>query len=208
MSKIGNIFGGGNEAEEAAERARAAEAERQARIRQGYADVDTAFAGFDDDYYTDFKQSYLDWALPQLNKQHQGATRNLVLALSPRGMLNSGTQARLSGQLESDVEGKRQEILDRAEDITNKRRAAVEQARSSLYGNVRGSADPAAAAQQAANQAQILTPPPAYQPLGQLLQDFGATVAEIKSHSPVTRSGLGARIYSPSTGGGSSAMVG
>ena len=49
-----------------AERQRAEEEARQGRVREGADAINTAFAGYDDDFYKGISQNYLDFARPQV----------------------------------------------------------------------------------------------------------------------------------------------
>ena len=60
--------GSNKAAKRQAEEARRQEEERQARIKQGAAIIDQAFSGYDDDFYKDRYQAYVDFANPSAKK--------------------------------------------------------------------------------------------------------------------------------------------
>ena len=94
--------GGQAQAQEQAELQRAQEQARQGRVRAGKNNIDSTFAGYDDDFYDSRTQSYIDYAKPEVADQFKDATLQLRAALSRNGMLQSSVSAdqtaKLSGQ--------------------------------------------------------------------------------------------------------------
>jgi hypothetical protein len=120
------IFGGDGGAGDEAKRARAEEAARQARIKTGIGGIDSAFSGFDSNFYDGRKQAYLNFAMPQLNEQHDDAYRGLTYQLARQGLNESSTGADRFGRLQKTYDMNRQGVVDKGmETANNARRAAV-----------------------------------------------------------------------------------
>ena len=70
--------------DKSAEIARQEEAKRQARIAQGQRGIDSAFSGFNDEFYGNYGKQYSDYYNPQLNDQYSDAVKRLTLQLALR----------------------------------------------------------------------------------------------------------------------------
>mgnify|MGYP001004377967 FL=1 len=97
-------FGGKDNSRQQAAQAQAeqaaAEAARQSRIREGQANIDTAFGQFDDNYFGNFQKSFTDFYNPQIADQYARAKDKLIAALAGRGTLESTVGAAKFGDLE------------------------------------------------------------------------------------------------------------
>lgn len=202
-----SFFGGGGGADDAAEEARQREIERQEAIASGTKRVNSIFdTQFSPAFFQQRFQSALDFWLPQLQDQYTDAQRALTLALSRSGNLNSSVRAERFADLQQKFELQRQGIVDRARTGLNDEKSGIERARSSLISQLSSTADASGAAQQATNQARLLSEPPAYDPLEQVFQDVTAGLATAADVERRRRETIGATTFGPSRL--SSAIVG
>ena len=96
MAKKGASDGG---AEVAA--ARSDEQARQENIRSGTKKISDLFDGqFNDQFYDGRRDSFVNYASPQLADQHKDASKQLTFALERRGALDSSSRASLGSELE------------------------------------------------------------------------------------------------------------
>lgn len=164
------MSGGGGDGGSGA--ARADEQARQARIRQGTARIDNIFGQFDDDFYGGRRQSYLDYATPQLMDQYADAQKQLAYALDRAGTTDSSIRADREAELTKLFETNQRAVNDEALNFEQKARSNVEGARGNLITTLNSTADADAAAKQARSQAASLTQPDTYSPLAQLFANF------------------------------------
>jgi hypothetical protein len=174
--------------------ARAAEEQRQARIRAGMEGIDQNFAKFDDTYYDGLKTKYTDYYTPQLTDQYQKARQNLILELTRTGGINSSAGAQKLADLDLENQRQSQSMTDSALQFATQGRQDVERNRSEVVNQLNASADPAAAAAAATQRSQILQAAPAFSPIGELFTRFlqqggNAAMAESKGY-PGWKTGL------------------
>ncbi|MGO4314444.1 hypothetical protein [Agrobacterium sp. MCAB5] len=183
--------GGGNEAAQA----RADEQQRQDRIRQGTERVNSIFDGqFNDGYFDQRRQSYLDYASPQLEDQYGKAQKELTFALSRGGLLNSSVRAEKAGELQQLYDTNKQKLADDALSQATQARTAVEDARGNLVSTLNATGDAEGAASSAITRASALSQPAAYSPLSQLFAEFSAglgTQAALERANAYAGSGAG-----------------
>lgn len=180
-------------ARQEAEEARRREEERNARIAQAKAGVDAQFAPFNDEYFGGLRQSYLDFALPQLDRQFKDAEERLLLAIAdtsgnPYGSLLNTRRQRLL----DDYNAQLGLIQDTAREQEARAREMVANARQELYGQAQATADPNAAVTAARERVGALQTPPAYSPLGNLfaslLEGIATTAEAARAARPYDRS--------------------
>jgi len=164
------LFGGGGNNEAA--RAREEEAARQGRIRQGTNQIDSIFSRFNDDFFRKQRDSYTNYALPQLQQQRDDAARDLTFALDRTGQLGGSVRAQKTGELQRLFDLNEQQIRDQALAHESQARTGVENARADLVGMLNATGDTQGAVNSALSRATVLTQPQAYSPLGQLFADF------------------------------------
>ena len=78
--------GSSKAAKASAREARRQEEARQERIKQGAATIDNAFRGYDDDFFQDRYNSYVDFATPQREENTRRAAQDLAAALARQGI--------------------------------------------------------------------------------------------------------------------------
>mgnify|MGYP000701730260 CR=1 FL=1 len=193
-----NLFG--NKGDPAAD-ARRREEERQGRIAAGKSQINSAFEGFDDDFYGGRETSALKYYRPQLEDQYPKARRDLTLALARSGNLQSSTATRRFGDLNKRYKSNLLDIGSKAKDISTNARNRVEQTRGELFNQLSLSADPSAAANSAISRAQILGEDQAFSPLGQLFQNAAAGIGAYKTGE--ANRNIERTIYPVSAGSGS-----
>jgi len=195
---------GSDQAAADAAEARRREAERAARIRAGASNINNAFAKYDDGFFDNRRQSYLDFANPQLDDQFKDATRELTLALARSGILNSSAKSRRFGDLQTSYDNQSRAVSDKANEYVNNTRSAIELAKSDLLSQNQAMADPALAANLAANRATTATAMPAYSPLNQV---FASVTEGIATQADLERRGKARYQMSDLFGGGNSSKV-
>ena len=185
MGFLDSMFGGGvaKEARRAKKEARRVETERQDRITRGRADIERIFGTtYTPEFYAGVEKDYRDWAMPQLNRQSEEVTRNMLYALSRAGLTRSSAKSRGMGDIQMDFDTQRQNVAKTAMDLANQRRSQVEGQRQGIESQLYAATDPAAAAQAANNAARNYSFAPEYSPMGQILQDVSAAYGMSKQN--------------------------
>lgn len=155
----------------AAERAKAEEAARQAKIKEGQGLIDKAFAQYNDDYYNNYKGKYLDYYNADLDKQYSTAVDELTAQLAGRGMLESTSGAAQIAKLAETLSTQKSLIANQAGDEANNLRAKMESGKSDLYALNQSSADPAAINARALASAGSFVAPASFNPLASVFAD-------------------------------------
>lgn len=170
---------GGNSGAKEARIARAEEAARQERIRQGTQRIGTIFdSNFNDQFFDGRRQAYIDYATPQVEDQFADAQKQLTFALARGGNLNSSVRGEKAGELQQRFDLTKQEVADKGLSYANEARANVENARSDLVGMLNATGDAEGAASSAISRAATLSQPMAFSPLTQLFADFTAGLGQ------------------------------
>lgn len=172
---------GGGGGDGGAKEARRREEERQARIRSGTDLINQQFGRYDDGFYDQRREAYMDYAQPQLQRQFSDVYTQLISALSRGGILQSSVGARKIGDLQRQYDLQKQGVVDTGLDYANQARRSVEDTRSSLIMDLQASADPAAAQQAALQRAQTLSAMPRFSPLGDLFSNVTAGIADYET---------------------------
>lgn len=178
MSFFQRLFDPGRDARREAERARREEEARQDRIRKGTAAIDNTFGQFDNSFFDSIRQSYVDFARPQLDEQFGKARDSLTFDLARTGMLDSSSRVNRTGELSSLYDRENLNIADTARTFETQTRGNVENARADLIGMLNATGDNQAAAQAAQSRAAIVSQPPAYSPLTQMFTDFTSGLSQ------------------------------
>lgn len=148
------------------------EAERQARIKTGQENIDTAFSSFNDPFYQDYQTKYLDYYTPQAEDQYSKAVKKLTLQLAQSGNLAGSTGANQLADLKKYYDTQKMALTNQALDATNSLRGNIDSKKSQLYADNRASADPGSATSAAASAAQYLQPTAPTSPLANVFADF------------------------------------
>jgi hypothetical protein len=161
-------FSSGGASDRYASEQRAAEQVRKSQINRGMGAIESQFNKFDNKFYDQQSQNYLDFAMPQVNQQYGDATRGLGYALARQGIGASSEGNRRYGNLLQDYQLNRQGVVDKSRDVAATARSNIEAARSGVIQDLYSTADPAAAAKSALSKAQYLAVPQAPSAVGQL----------------------------------------
>ena len=156
---------GGSRGDGGAAERRRAEEERQARIRAGDAKITDQFKGFDDAFYDNRRNAYLDFAKPTVTDQYQDAFKQLTLALADSNLLNSSAGARRRADLLKKKGEYERQIGSKANEYANTARSQVESAKSDLRSQNMNIANPTLVAENAAQRARSLNEVPVFDPL-------------------------------------------
>lgn len=192
----------------AAERARQAEEERQNRVRGGVERVNRTFSQFDDDFFAGQRENALNALNPQLEKQADDARRQLVLSLAGTGNLNSSAGARQLGDFTELFRNKQAEVGQQALDFEQGARADLEGSRSRIVQQLQATGDLGAASNAALAGAESLRAPRSVSPIGNLFEGFTQNLTARELSQRNQRRNDAVRSVFPSSGGGSSRVVG
>ena len=152
--------------------AAAMEAQRQANITSGEAQVDSSFAGFDPKFYQNYQNTILGAQTPQLMDQYRTTGKNLTYALA-RGGNMTGSAAQQEGQsLNNTLATQEAGIANNAANATNALKTNVQNQKGALYSQLEQGGTPSTIAEAAAAQAAGDRAPSAIQPLGNLFADW------------------------------------
>lgn len=165
--------GGGGGDGGAAERER----QRQAKISQGVNAINSSFSQFNDGFFQDREQAYVDFALPQLEDQFAKEKEQLIFALARNNRLESNTRSERLADLEQEYNLQRTNIYDDALGFANRARSDVETARGNLISQNSSLQNPSAVADLASQRAVALAAAPQFDPLGSLFQNTTAGIA-------------------------------
>jgi hypothetical protein len=164
---------GGSDGSAEVAAARSEEQARQQAIRDGTTKISDLFDGqFNDQFYDGRRDSFINYASPQLADQHKDASKQLTFALERRGALDSSSRASLGTELERKRALLDTEIKDKASDYANSARANVESARGDLVNTLNATGDVQGAVNSANARATILSQTPGYSPLASMFVDF------------------------------------
>jgi hypothetical protein len=174
-----SIFdGGAKEAQRAAERAATEERLRQERIQRGTMGIRSLFAKqFTPAYYGGLEKASTTSGNRQLDAQYADSLAKLKFSLARTGTLRSTARSSQEAQFGGRYDLARQQIAENARQLANQRKGDVANAENVAVTQLQASADPAAAAAQAANMIQANSYVPQYQPLGQIFTDLTGTLA-------------------------------
>lgn len=169
-----------------------------AAVKKGlYSGVQTQ-PGFTDDFYNGLKQSYLDYADPQLEDQYGVANKQLTFSLARSGNLDSSARAEKQSELQKLYDTQKRAVADKALGYETSSRNSVEDARANLISTLNATGDQQGAVNSALARSSALSRPPAYDPLGPLFVDFtnglGMQAAQERSQAaggPASRYNIG-----------------
>lgn len=192
-----------------AEIAAAAEAARQGRIAQGQTAIDDAFSGFNDDFYTNYGNTYTGYYSPQLDDQYKDAVKRLTLQLAQSGNLTGSVGATQLADLQKYYDQQNLAITNQSNAAMQQLRGNIDNRKSVLYADNRAAADPGSASAAAASAAQALQPTAPSSPLANVFGDFFGNLgnAAAISNARQYQQGTGVQTYGGNNSGGSSVRV-
>lgn len=127
--------------------------------------------GFDDNYFKNIADAYLNYQTPLVNEQAAVARRALP---SRFGSTASSAYEREAGNLERDYQRELVNLKDKSLDFANDQRGEVERNRSDLIGMANSGTDASALASQTNARIAALSKPPAYSPIADLFSKYAA----------------------------------
>lgn len=142
--------------QEDARRARAEEEARQGRIREGNATIDAQFAGFDDNFFNNYRDTQLRFQQPQLDRQFGDAQDELTFALARAGTLNSSMAGDRQARLQTEYDTQRASLLAGAEGAAADLRGQINNEKSSLVSLLNATGDSQRASNEALSRSQQL----------------------------------------------------
>lgn len=188
-----------------AEIARKAEEARQARITQGRTNIDEAFSGFNDDFYTGYQNDYSSYYNPQLDDQYGDAVKRLTLQLAQTGNLTGSVGANQLADLQKNYDNQKLAIAGQAVDATNDLRGSIDTRKTQLYSDNRASADPGNASSAAASAVTALQPAQPSSPLANVFGDFFSNLGNTQAiaNKQSYNQGSGVKSYGGNSGNSS-----
>jgi hypothetical protein len=201
-----NFGGGGGDDGQA----RAQEARRENAIADSQGNIQNVFnANFTPDFYNNRRQAYLDFAKPQLNDQYADARKQLIYSLDRSGNLASTARTTQEANLAKLYGTNNRTISDQALGYENDARNNVAAAESNLFNGVAQSGNIGASVNAANSQANALSQPDAYSPIGNLFGDFTGALQTQAGLEQLAAASGGAFKPAFNTGlfGGSNAVV-
>ena len=166
-----------------ADEAREREEQRQANIKKGQQSIDTTFSQFDEPFFDERRQAFIDYQQPRVEDQYNNALRQLTFALARSGLNNSSVASTRRANAREKYDFAQQDMRRRADASANDARTAIENARQELSTNNAALADPTAAANAAISRAESLNALPKYEPMLDLfgsLSEGLATQADLE----------------------------
>lgn len=163
------LCGGGSDS---AAEARALEEQRQARITEGMGKLNTAFEGFNPEFFKKRQDAYVNYAMPQLGSQAQQTQKQVIYGLADRGLSKSTVASNQQSAFQNELALQKQGIIDAAFGQSNDLQKQVEGQKSNLIAQLQASADPSSVSQQALGTAASFSAPSVYQPLSNLFSNF------------------------------------
>ena len=180
--------------------ARQAEQQRQQNITNAQSGIDSAFSGFNDDYYKKYQKSYVDAYNPLVDQQYGDARKNVSLALARSGNLSSSYGADELAKLDAADQTQMANVASNATTATNAQRTNIQNNKSNLYSMAATAGDPSAASAQASTIASTLDTPVAVSPLGDLFGSFTNLAANAAQAEQNGYYGTGTGLFAPRAG--------
>ena len=131
----------------------------------------------DTGFYDDAKNSYLDYYLPQLDKQYGDYNERNIYTLADKGLLQSSVKGEVDSDLADQYQIGQDKIYSGAADYEKGIRGDVANTKSDLMSLVLAGVDPASVSNMANTRAGILARPNSFDPLGDVFSQL-ATQAQ------------------------------
>jgi hypothetical protein len=202
------FFGGGSggakaqaaQQQQQADEARADADKNAAALTTGKANIDSAFSGFDDNFFNGLAKNYTDYATPQLEGQYGLAKKNITYALARNGTTRSSIAGDEFGQLAKQYATNQTGIAGTGASYASKARSDVQSNKADVTNQLFASNEADSANVAALSAAKSLATPPSFSPLGNLFTNISAVAAQNKLASDASGGyGGGARLYNTGT---------
>lgn len=175
---------------------------RTAAVNTGKQNIDSAFSGFNDDYFNQVSNAYKNYAQPQLDDQYTAAKKNITYALARNGTTNSSIAGDEFGQLAKQYATNESGIAGTADDYANNQRQTVASNKNDVTNQLISSGDADAANTAAISAAKSIAIPASFSPLGNLFTNVSALAAQNKLASDansIPAGSVGARLFGSSS---------
>jgi hypothetical protein len=137
------------------------------------------FEGFQEPFFEQRAQDYVNFALPQLAQQYQQNRNAILFGLANRGLTGSSIEAQARASLEREAGKGRQTIADTGLEQANQLRRDIESARQQAISQLYQSADPAQALQGAVRTAIGFQAPSVLAPLTNMFANLAYTARRL-----------------------------
>lgn len=135
------------------------------------------FEGFQEPFYEQRAQDYVNFALPTLAEQYRSNRDSIGFGLANRGLGQSSVETKAMSELEREAGKGRQTIADAGLNQANQLRQGVEQARQQAVSQLYQSADPAQALQGAVRNAIGFQQQPVFAPISNMFTNLAQQYA-------------------------------
>lgn len=163
--------------------AREREEARQQRIREGTGQIDNAFSQFNDGFFQNVRDTYMDFYQPQVDHQYRRAGDNLAFALARAGTGNSSIAARNQADLTTQYNDTLATLLSQATGEADRQRGRVQGERSSLLSLLNATGDADRVSNEALTRTQQLYQErPSYNPIGDIFGGFASGLGGALAH--------------------------
>jgi hypothetical protein len=179
------------------QQAQQAEQQRQNNITAAQGGIDSAFSGFNDDYFNNYQKSYTNAYDPLVDQQYNDARKSVSLALARTGNLNSSYGADELAKLDAADKTQMANVASNATTATNALKSNVQSNKSNLYGLAQTAGDPGTVAAQAPAIASTLDTPVAVSPLADLFSSFTNLASNAATAEQNGFYGTGTGLFAP-----------
>ena len=148
------------------------------RTQRGlYTDLSDEQQGFDDSFYEQRADAYLDYANPQVEEQHRDAAEELAYGLAQGGVGQSSIAANRQAELSDAYEQAREQVARDAQGQADQAREAVSEERQRMSDMVASGQDPSRIRGELPGVADALRQDPDFDPVGHFFSDVTAGLA-------------------------------
>lgn len=154
---------------------------------QLYTTENKTFEGFQPEFFDQRYQDYINYALPQLGRQTDDATKSITYGLADRGLVKSSAGNKARSDLQYSTGQAEQQLADTGIAQKQQLQKDVEASKQQAIAQLYTTADPARATQGALAAASQLRGPSVFAPLGNM---FGSLINQyytnqlLSSYSP------------------------
>jgi hypothetical protein len=141
---------------------------RNKLIKKGEADISSAFGGYNDDFYKQRAQAYIDFAMPQLTQQYRQTGNAMTFGQANKGIMGGSASGQQKSRLNQEMGTQRQFVADTGVQQAQGLQQSVEGQKSMLMQQLYGASDPASSAQNAVATASSFRAPSVFAPLSNM----------------------------------------
>jgi hypothetical protein len=167
-------------------------------------EIDNAFSTYDDNFFNDRAQSYIDYAMPKLAESFRGQRNQLGFGLANSGLTGSGAAGVAKSQQNRGEGEQKLAVADTALSQSQALRQQIDQYKTQLYQQLYAGARPGQVVAQAGQMASRFPMQSTMAPFTQLAAGYGNVIGATDWSKIFGGSGGGASYTAPATGTGSS----